>query len=285
MVKDCPVWIGANNVTVNGFTTQNSGNTWYHDSGVHIGWFDYSSLRDCKVFGNNIINNYDGIYALFPEYHYIGSNNIENNRNIGVYLHGSGSRGRVEIDNNSIKENSNCGIYIQDPDDNIISKNTIINNGEAGLLISTFGNHIFKNKIINHRYGIKISAGNFVESNSIEENKFGIFVLNGRNKIAKNNFIRNDQHAYFELFKPLRVYKNRWIQNFWEGHHLGPKIIKGMVQIFFASYFIIGIFAIFYILEMIDENSIIWKCLELIRPRFISTMNFDWHPAKEPYII
>jgi parallel beta-helix repeat protein len=281
--KKCPIWIGANYVTISGFTTQNSGNTDYHDAGVHIGRFDYGTLRDCKVIGNKIINNFDGIYALFPEDHYIEGNIIADNRNIGVYLHGSGSDGRVEIINNSIINNSKNGIYIQDPDYNIIAGNTIINNGRCGAQIATYGNTIFKNTIKNHTKGIVIQAGNIIELNSIEENTYGIYIGHGRNKIIKNNFIGNENHAFFEFIFPLGLFSNRWTGNHWEGHKLGPKIIKGNTLIFLFVFDILIL--LIYFRFYYDVPHWLMILLNFIKPRSIPILNVDWHPASEPYII
>ena len=260
---DSPVWIGANSVTVCGFTLQNSGNSQYN-AGVHIGTLYNGGNENCKVIGNKILNSCDGIYAFFPFYHLIEENMIMNNRNYGIYLHGSGSEGRVQIINNTIINNSDYGIGIYDTNYNNIIGNIFINNGYAGLSIRTTSNYIAKNIIKNHTYGIKIRGLNTVKLNSIENNNIGIYVDTGPCKVEKNNFINNQLHAFFSWDFTIPIYRIRWNRNYWDDwNFILPRIIRG------ERVIIIVFHGIEFKLKLLNGS---W-------------VNFDWHPVKEPYDI
>ncbi len=277
--KDCPIWIGANYVTVKGFTTKNSGNDEWHDAGIHIGWFDYGALKGCNIIGNKMINNFDGAYLLFPEKHNLEGNIIMNNTHHGITLHGSGSAGKVRIVDNNIIDNSLRGICIYDPPGSVISGNIIMNNGEYGILSAIGSNRVFQNIIKNHTYGILTSGGlNQIYSNSIENNDYGIYLSTASlNIIKKNNFIENDCHATFThmFLRPI----NRWSKNYWDNHlSFLPKVIKGKSTAFTWLFLLLIVWIIIFDYEPYYKT----------QPYIgipITTRNYDCRPAKEPYDI
>ena len=150
-----------------------------------------------------------------------------------------------------------------------ISGFTIQNSGEedydAGIEIYIADNNIITDNIIaNNRYGIflKSSSFNNINRNTISNNIYGIYlnhivyfymwwgyINSHENNVIKNNFIGNRIHASF-LLMPC---KNDWNSNYWENWKgYGQKFIFGRIGIFYGR---------------------------------IPWINFDWHPAKEPYDI
>ena len=85
--------------------------------------------------------------------------------------------------------------------------------------------------------------------NNIQSNiQYGILLHEKAklNYIHQNNFINNSKHAYFVLLS----HQNRWDSNYWGRSQIYPYPIVGS--------------------------------LGLVLPSWI---NFDWHPAQEPYDI
>jgi len=124
-------------------------------------------------------------------------------------------------------------------------------------------NMIMKNKI-----GISSNLHLcLIESNSFEHNqKFGIKTngLSKYNLVRFNNFIGNNIHATFKNMAPFTTV---WYNNYWDNWNMAlPKPIFGLSD------------TGKYILTPIKPT--IFR-LMLIMP----TINFDWHPAQEPYNI
>ncbi len=123
-------WDSVENVTLSGFTIQNSGkiaaeNEPYYDSGIRISWSNLNNIS-----GNVIKNNKLGIYILDSFYNTISNNQITNN-SFGFYLIGY-SAGE-ECDYNVISGNdvisNEYGMYILwKCNDNRIYHNNFVNN-------------------------------------------------------------------------------------------------------------------------------------------------------------
>jgi len=138
-----------------------------------------------------------------------------------------------------------------------ISNNTILNCTE-GLFIGQIANiTITHNRIEGNRKGSGITLGgvlfgiqykNYIIRNTIKNHSVGLYLFGAWSVVIQgNNFIGNQQHAFFvsSLF-------NKWNQNYWNQSSNLPKIIPGQIG---------GIFV-------------------KIKIPFI---NVDWHPAQEPY--
>jgi parallel beta-helix repeat protein len=223
------------------------------------------------ISGNNISNNDYGIYLWYSSDNTISRNNIISNNEYGVELKAESSRNTISgnnISNNdfgillwdssdntiSVNDISNniCGIFLSFSSNNVISRNNISNNLLGILLPDSSNNVISRNNISNNLYGISpswLSSNNVISRNNISNNQCGVLIRNSRsNKVSYNNFIENDVNAYFE-----DCFFNRWNKNYWDDWvGRGPKIIYGIIKV--------------------DGVSIPW-------------LNFDWHPAKEPYTI
>ena len=116
--------------------------------------------------------------------------------------------------------------------------------------------------------GCNICDGSFVEKGAVVGNnvtvKHNMISLNKEygvrlggcsgNFIIENNFIENEESAYF-----IYIYEdqnNKFDKNYWDRPRVLPKTING------------------FIVTMVNEQ-IIW----------IPWIEFDWHPAKRPYDI
>ena len=135
--------------------------------------------------------------------------------------------------------------------------NEIINNGKgeyynAGIMVQDCLQYIIieGNCIINNDYdGIFLlrTSKIVINQNDISQNQgFGLFLIDAssQNLIYNNNFINNKICAFF-----LNCKNNKWNGNYWNRPRLLPKPIFGTI----GTY-----------------NIIPW-------------LNFDWHPAQEPY--
>jgi len=147
--------------------------------------------------------------------------------------------------------NNNYGIDIFGKgSDSVFSGNTFINIEEHCINIGKFRDNtkISQNFIYDSGVGILLGICNDVNIsfNTISNNTNGIIMLmSNYNKVYKNNFNNNTKDAYFYGFSLL----NRWNGNFWDKSNSSPYIIFGNFG---------------------------WV---------LPWINFDWHPAQEPYDI
>jgi len=91
---------------------------------------------------------------------------------------------------------------------------------------------------------------NTIQNNVIKQNKkIGINLFwSSDNQIEKNNFISNRFEAYFDTPNIYISCYNRWSGNYWNRPRILPKPIFGRMGV-------------------------------------LPWVNFDWHPAREPYDI
>ncbi len=211
----------------------------------------------------------------------------------------TGGYNNIEIINNRI--NNPIGLIISDCI-NVTVKGNIFSpsNDEISIGILCLFNSKLKfenNEISGFENGLWIGDGSTVKNNLFRDNEIGIFLgLDSASSnpciISKNNFIQNRIHSTFglsfsskiskyfsskcenniikkymrtDIFNPTN--KNlltniKWDSNYWDNWiGFGPKFIFGAIYLrgFFFRFF-------------------------LSFP-FLPMINFDWHPAKEPYNI
>ena len=181
----------------------------------------------------------------------------------------AGSYGIFRSQNSIISKNIilNTGIGIF-PDENNIIKENIIKNNSVGIELCFENNLVYENNIsFNRAWGLFISGNdNNITRNNIYSNGweapysnpgYGAVVTHGnRNTISFNNFIKNQNNAYVVV----HLYqKNTWTKNYWDDlKWMRWKPIKGHLHIFsFGGYDL-------------------WE-------RILPWVNFDRHPAREPY--
>ena len=279
-----------------------------NDQGIVVGWMSegvnvgyniitmnkkgiilYNCFMDIYVYHNTIENNEYGIcvegwgYGIYGNT--ISENVINSNKEKGItlsYSYGdtitqntifNNSKGidisyssDTCIDYNTI-QNTIFGIYIINSNNNIIKKNIITENTDSIYILDSEENTINDNTISNNKNGIYLfnCSNNKINDNNItSNNNYGINLQNSNsNNISKNNFINNKLHAFFikeytiwEFIKNYQKDKNIWNENYWNEPRNLPKLIFGILNLIIFS-----------------------KRIDFFR------VDFDWHPAKEPYDI
>ena len=150
--------------------------------------------------------------------------------------------------------NNDLGIIVTESDNYNITGNIITENN-YGISFYAVSNSSIKYNLImlNKEIGIKLTWSAFYGSyynsvyyNTIQKNKKGIYLdMSGFNKINYNNFYQNIRDASISMDT-----SNSWNNNYWDRPRILPKPIIG------------------------------WGLLWIF-----PFINFDWHPAKEPYDI
>jgi parallel beta-helix repeat protein len=151
------------------------------------------------------------------------------------------------------------GIWATDFESSVISNNIFLN-CTNGMFIDLIANiTITQNRIEGNGKGYGIGFGgvgfgllykNYITRNSIMNNSLGLILIGAWSVvIQENNFIGNQQHAVF-----ITSFLNKWNQNYWGQSSRFPKVILGSLGGF-----------------MVNKK--------------IPLINFDWHPAQEPYDI
>lgn len=155
---------------------------------------------------------------------------------------------------NSSKSNENSAIEIYSKE-NYIVRNIIKNNLNGINTIEGNNNTIMYNSITNNQNNSIIinTPYNTIYRNQIEENNIGIFLNTNatKNTIKQNNLINNNQNAEMN-----KARSNEWDQNYWDDW-IG-------IQIVFLKF----------LPKLIKSNYGI-----------IPTINFDWHPSQEKYLL
>lgn len=203
------------------------------------------------ISDNIIINNGYGIRLYYTFGHTISDNIIEENEYDGIDIFGSHE---ITVKDNCIRNNKGSGISASPSTSNIVINNIIDNNSNG--IISLGGSYwdISYNIISNNTVGINLrpflwiySFGSSIIANEISNNGMGIVICRSYNNlILTNNFIDNTENAYFNSFS----FFNTWDGNYWDGPQEPPCVIKGKLFFFLIPW-----------------------------------LNFDWHPAQEPYEI
>jgi parallel beta-helix repeat protein len=264
--KGSTIFITGNNVTVRGFTLQNSGDKFYN-GGIELRSDDNLITDNIIVFNkngvaikegmnntvtNNLISHcargihpniyYAAIFIKDSNRNHIIDNIIKNNDcSHGILLWGSHHN---EIIGNEIMQNKGTGILLgleyapYRSSNNIISGNTIKDNTNRGIYIG---------KGINNK----------ITLNTFEDDSVYIY-LSKNTLICKNNFISCGS-TFSYIFDEIKDYNNEWNSNYWDRPRYFPKLVKGeigYVQGWGGDFF-----------------------------RYFRWYQIDWDPANEPYDI
>lgn len=201
--------------------------------------------NNVNISGFIIQNGKTGLKILSDYNHVEG--NIFRNCEIGVYLIMANNNAVI---NNEIINSSLYGVYLRaHSNHNVICRNNLSMNNANIFVTFSHNNIILENRINFAKFGILIgySRGNTISLNFISNQDFGV-LLDGviDSIISNNNFIENNIHALFAEFSLF----NRWNGNYWDNWHLkAPKPIFGVVL------------------------------------PLIPWIDFDWHPATQPWNI
>jgi parallel beta-helix repeat protein len=167
-----------------------------------------------------------------------------------------------------ISDMNNIGIGLINSSNNYISQNLIEKYFFKGIeLWDSHYNEIIENVITDLTRGLRGSAtaidvedssNNIIKRNEISKNNIGIILsenqnITSNNKIIQNNFLRNLRYdACFNENEYLEEdHRNTFDENYWDRPRLLPKPIFGSINLAFIIPFY-------------------W-------------VQFDWHPAQEPY--
>ena len=129
----------------------------------------------------------------------IRNNTSSNNKLHGIMLHELSNRNLIE--NNNIYGNHD-GISIDNSSNNTI-KNNKINANVRGILADkkSIENIIEKNEIKNNaQYGIyfnEAASANVIRSNTLAENKIGMYIKTSQNEAVNNKLEQNEVGVYF----------------------------------------------------------------------------------------
>lgn len=201
---------------------------------------------------NTIIDSHQDIDGIYIRANFVNISGFKiiNTSRAGINLN-SNTSDNVNISHNVFSDNAH-GIHPYYYHKNlIISDNMFINNTNGFTIVGCTNAEIYQNIFIGNNWGMSVYLSSFctIYHNHIVGSKNCGIRLYGEsrfNTIHENNFINNSRNAYFFLFSPL----NKWDGNYWNEPRTTPVPIFGSVGLVFPSW-----------------------------------INFDWHPAKEPYDI
>ena len=189
---------------------------------------DYRAMHN-TISGNNITDNWSGIYLGSSNGNHIFGNNITDNR-LGIYLRPSygwpGSEDNHIFGNNIT--NNWIGIEHFRASNNHISGNNITNS-DYGIRFSQESNHnIFsRNSITDNYIGIQFthSSSNTGFRNNITDNYRGIYLYySSGNEFYHNNFVGNTQQVHIYLSGYANFWDNGYPSggNYWSDQYHGP---------------------------------------------------------------
>lgn len=222
---------------------------------------DFSS--NVLIQNNNITDIFGAgidLYHLTEGCKIIGNNIVRTGQGIWMV-----ACNNTYIAENTIKETSNpfdvggwCVHLMYSSHNNRVEKNNIIDNQWGIIIAYESYNQTIKSNNISNNSGVGISLfqianENLITKNNIRDNGNGGILLDWSSKyniFKENNIINNKYHASFRY-----SYPNFWISNYW-GEWLSrlPMPIFGIMKFGNSNF------------------EIPW-------------IQFDWHPAKEPYDI
>ncbi len=301
-----PISLEKSGNTVSGFTLKNSGNEWYNDAGISINNWVHDSNNNI-IIGNKILDNRDGIYLSGSNDNIISDNIILANRHIGMWFRTSNHHNQVinntfinlhnpalalfscsynKFINNTFFNISDFGIAILESRYNEISWNEF-NQTKTAIRLGplTTRHEVYKNNIVNNTNGILVDVSDNVnirtsntyhtiKDNNFIENDVSIqLILGEKNRIEKNNFIKNNQHPYFVVptrfkwfFFALILQNNYWNGNYWDDlGNSSKKTIAGEIWLLRPAwdFFNSEIYYVFF--------------------KSFETYDFDRFPVSEPY--
>jgi len=213
----------SDNVTIIGFTVQNSGraiNNTVPDAGIST-----SHVSDCNVSGNLLTDNHVGIFVR-PSRKNRFTNNVITHNHIGIDINNQSTHNIIS--GNSLKEN-NVSIHIYYADSNVFFQNNLTDS-PFGVASGHSSNNTFcRNEISNVLNGIKISYAdfnnisqnvmsqlehgiqlktdadhNFLSKNSITNCSYGIELLQADNNTISQNNITDCSYAGIDLDEHAR---------------------------------------------------------------------------------
>ena len=132
----------------------------------------------------------------------------------GIYLN---SANNCIIYSNNITGNWN-GIRLDGSVGNIISYNSLLNNGFVGMgVVNSINNTVVENNITNNTYGISSldSSNNTISKNVLSSNSLvGVYIANSNDEICENRITYNYYGIYFYASANNEVHFNQIFDNY-----------------------------------------------------------------------
>jgi len=209
------VRVTAANVTISGFTVQNSGWRWYYDegSGFYLGAGPKVTIF-VNISDNIISNCYFGISLSNSLRNTINGNTISN-AGVGVSFFDSAYN---NLSGNTISDIEYDGIVFWNPYDNDVTGNLITNCSGVGVRIDRGNeNTIIVNTITESDYGVlfHLSDHNVIQENSITGSEWnGISLFNSsENTVTENNITNNRNGIVTQWAQNNSIYHNNFVDN------------------------------------------------------------------------
>jgi parallel beta-helix repeat protein len=211
------VEISADNITLDGFTVQNSGAT-AADGGILL-----QDVTGCTIKGNTVINNANGIALILGSENEILDNEVNNNSLFGIALAGSSSN---LIKENNLSGNEDISIAIDNADaagaglatdgsdENTLEENVINISDADGIFIGQFcdENELLSNIITDAaqtNIGIHVwrNGSQVIVGNTVTDANVGVKIRGMEDGVVTNNVITgNNVGLEIEAF----YYENVW---------------------------------------------------------------------------
>ena len=193
----------------------------------------------------------NGIISTFHDAHgcRIINNDIAHTTMSCIWIFGSDS---LVMNNNISHSLTRQGIVLAEPSNNNTVRGNIISDCDTGILSWGSGYDLIEGNTVQHcdGYGIDIAAwgNNIIRYNTINNCWMGLELSTIDSIVSYNNFMENEIHAsgYNNRFSWL--ISNKWTGNYWGRGRILPYPI--FCQVFLFPF-----------------------------------LQFDWHPASEPYDI
>lgn len=219
--------VTANDVSIRGFTIQNSGGTItqsgvyvYHSSGNEIsdnivrnnlyGIHLYYSGEN-TVLNNTILDNRFGISLTSATNNVVSNNNFSHNPD-GIRL--SFSRYNAFSENNISSSIFNA-VSLSTSTDNVFSNNTVLNN-VCGFDLTFCGYNTFSdNNISKNEQGFSLSGSSYntISGSNISYNTvYGVWLGASSNNVFVNNYVVNNRESFhLETSEDNTIYHNNFI--------------------------------------------------------------------------
>jgi parallel beta-helix repeat protein len=167
-----------------------------------------SFASHCRITGNIITKNEDGISLRWSSDNIISNNEILLNTVLGLTVDPNCFNNTIR--DNYVAHNDDAGIYVDDSVNNSIINNMISYNGASGLTLhDSLQNRIIGNQISeNDNSGIySDSSSSNISGNNISLNSDGIhFYYSDNNTVTYNNIYSNKHYAIYAGFSSNCTY-------------------------------------------------------------------------------
>lgn len=190
------IFTTADDVTVTGFTIQNSGravNGTVPDAGISL-----DHVINCNVSGNKVISNYVGIFAR-PSRSSWFQNNIMNRNHVGIDINNQSIYN--VISSNSLQEN-NVSIHVYYADFNVFLQNNLTDNS-VGVVIRNSSNNAFTlNEIESGLKGMIFDGADFnnISQNRLFDLEYGFQLKTySEHNVIYGNTVENCSYAGIDL--------------------------------------------------------------------------------------